>query len=96
MPPLLLPLMNTHFSIRLVYVHYLREINRRIPDTLDIYALQNDLPQAVCPSFGTLVVPSHGGSASQFVAFDTDFFILFPVQRVQESPFLKYPQLHTL
>ena len=62
----------------------------------DIYALQDNLPQAVWSSFGTLVVPSHGGSASQFVAFETEVFIVFPVQRVQECPFLKYPQLHTL
>ena len=42
------------------------------------YAI-NYSPQAVCCEFGTVIVPSHGGSASQFGAFDTAVLILFPV-----------------
>ena len=58
---------------------------------VDLLSAEWKLPHDVCPSFGTVIVPSHGGSALQFVASDTAVLIVFPVHNVQELPFLKYP-----
>ena len=53
-------------------------------DYWQLYSLQ-----AVWSSLGTLVVPSHGVSAEQWVASPGVDLISFPVQRVQELPLLK-------
>ena len=36
------------------------------------------LPQSVCPSFGTLVIPLHDWSVEQSLALPGSFFMVFP------------------
>ena len=45
-------------------------------------------PQAVCPVFGELVLPSHDMSDVQFTASPSVDLISFPVHIKQEPPLL--------
>ena len=46
------------------------------------------LPQAVCPEFGTFVVPSQAASALQSAASPVMDLSVFPVHNTQSLPFL--------
>ena len=52
-----------------------------------------NIPQAVCPGFGTLALPSH--DSSQLIASPCAGFISFPGHKLQNPNVPKYPAAHS-